>query len=117
MQINVNQNFRKYVNDILSTSIKCAIDLPTRVTDHSRTLLDYVYVNDPKHLYTSGVLSCDLSDCSEKSHNRRYFGKRFYDATSKHQHQLWRRKTHTTIRCFGSRKNINSCQVISISSQ
>ena len=42
---------------------------------------------------------------------------RVYDATSKHQHQLRRRKTYTTIRCFGSRKNINSCQVISISSQ
>ena len=62
MQINVNQNFQKYINDILSTSTKCAIDLPTRVTDHSRTLLDLVYVNDPKHLYTSGVLLCDLSD-------------------------------------------------------
>ena len=46
MQINVNQNFRKYLNDILSTSTKCAIDLPTRVTDGSRTLLDHVYVND-----------------------------------------------------------------------
>ena len=55
--------------------------------------------------------------CSEKSHNRHCSGKRFYDATSKHQHQLRRRKTYTTIRCFGSRKNINSCQVISISSQ
>ena len=47
MQINVNQNFRKYVNDILSTSTKCAIDHPTRVTDHSRAFLDHVYVNDP----------------------------------------------------------------------
>ena len=62
MQINVDQNFRKYVNDILSNSTKCAIDLPTRVTDHSRPLLDHVYVNDPKHLYTSGVLLCDLGD-------------------------------------------------------
>ena len=62
MQINVNQNFRKYVNDILSTSTKCAIDLQTRLTDHSRTLLDHVYVNDPKHLYISGVLLCDLGD-------------------------------------------------------
>jgi len=39
MQINVNQNFRKYVNDILSTSTKCAIDLPTRITDHSRKMI------------------------------------------------------------------------------
>ena len=28
MQINVNQNYRKYVNSILSTTTKCAIDLP-----------------------------------------------------------------------------------------
>ena len=64
MQINVNQNFQKYVNDILSTSTKCAIDLPTRVTDHSKTLLNHVFVNDSKHLYvnTSAVLLCDLGD-------------------------------------------------------
>ena len=62
MQINGNHNFRKYVNNILSTSTKCAIDLPTRITDHSKTLLDHIYVNDPKHSYTSGVLLCDLSD-------------------------------------------------------
>ena len=62
MQINGNQNFRKYVNNILTTSTKCAIDFPTRITDHSKTLLDHIYVNDPKHSYTSGVLLCDLSD-------------------------------------------------------
>ena len=62
MQINCNHNFRKYVNNILTTSTKCAIDLPTRITDHSKTLLDHIYVNDPKHSYTSGVLLCDLSD-------------------------------------------------------
>ena len=62
MQINVNQNYRKYVNSILSTTTKCAIDLPTRITDHSKTLLDHIYVNDPKHSYKSGVLLCDLSD-------------------------------------------------------
>ena len=62
MQINGNHNFRKYVNNILSTSTKGAIDLPTRITDHSKTLLDHIYVNDPKHSYTSGVLLCDLSD-------------------------------------------------------
>ena len=62
MQINGNQNFRKYVNNILSTSTKCAIDLATRMTDHSKTLLHHIYVNDPKHSYTSEVLLCDLSD-------------------------------------------------------
>ena len=62
MLINVNQNYRKYVNSILSTTTKSAIDLPTRITDHSKTLLDHIYVNDPKHSYKSGVLLCDLSD-------------------------------------------------------
>ena len=62
MQINGNHNFGKNVNNILTTSTKCAIDLPTRITDHSKTLLDHIYVNNPKHSYTSGVLLCDLSD-------------------------------------------------------
>ena len=62
MQINVNQNYRKYVNSILSTTTKCAIDLPTRITNHSKILIDYIYENDPKHSYKSGVLLCDLSD-------------------------------------------------------
>ena len=62
MQINANQNCRKYLNDILSTSTKCVIDLPTRITDHSKTLLGHIYVNDPKHPYTSGVFLSDLSD-------------------------------------------------------
>ena len=62
MQININQNFRKYVNEILSSTTKCTIDLSTRFTDHSRTLLDHIYVNDPKHSYTCGLLLCDLSD-------------------------------------------------------
>ena len=62
MQINVNQNYRKYVNNILSTTTKCAIDLSTHITDHSKTLLDHMYVNDPKHSYKSEELLCDLSD-------------------------------------------------------
>ena len=62
MQINGNHNFRKYVNNILSTSTKCVIDLPTRITNNSKTLLDNIYINDPKYSYTIGVLLCDLSD-------------------------------------------------------
>ena len=62
MQINENHNFRKYVNNILSTSAKCAIDLQTGITDHSKTLLHCNYFNDSKHFYTTGVLLCNLSD-------------------------------------------------------
>ena len=47
-----NNNVRKYVNNMISSPCKCAIDLPTRITDHSKTLLDHIYVNDNKHSYT-----------------------------------------------------------------
>ena len=33
MQVNVIHNFRKYRIDILSTTTKCAFDLPTCITD------------------------------------------------------------------------------------
>ena len=57
-----NNNVRKYVNNMISSPCKCAIDLPTRITDHSKTLLDHIYVNDNKHSYISGVVLSDLSD-------------------------------------------------------
>ena len=47
---------------MISSPCKCAIDLPTRITDHSKTLLDHIYVNDNKHSYISGVFLSDLSD-------------------------------------------------------
>ena len=62
LQINTNQTIRKYANEILGTSTSCVIDLPTRISHHSRTLLDHIYVNDIKNSFTSGVLICDLSD-------------------------------------------------------
>ena len=62
MLINGYHSFRKYMNHILSTSTKCAIDHTTCITDHSKTLLDRIYVNDTKQSYTSGVLLCDLSN-------------------------------------------------------
>ena len=48
---------------MINSSCKCVIDLPTRITPHSKTLLDHTYVSDnTKHFYTSGVLLTDLSD-------------------------------------------------------
>ena len=40
----------------------CVIDLPTRISDHSKTLIDHIYVNDDKHSYVSGAVLSDLSD-------------------------------------------------------
>ena len=58
-----NNNFVKsYLNNILSLSCKCAIDLPTRITENSKTLLDHIYVDENKHLYMSGVILSNISD-------------------------------------------------------
>ena len=55
-----NNNFvESYLNNILSLSCKCAIDLPTRITE---TLLDHIYVNENKHSYISAVILSDISD-------------------------------------------------------
>ena len=51
-----NRNFVEiYFSNILSLSCKCAIDLSTCITENSKTLLDYIYGNENKHLYMNGV--------------------------------------------------------------
>ena len=47
MNVQTNHNVKMQVNNMISWSCKCAIDLPTRITDHSKTLLDHalVYIN------------------------------------------------------------------------
>ena len=41
---------------------KCAIDLSMHITDHSKTLIDHIYVNVSIHFYISGVALSNLSD-------------------------------------------------------
>ena len=58
-----NNNFvESYLYNILGLSCKCAIDLPTRITENSKTLLEHIYVNENKHPYMSGVILSDISD-------------------------------------------------------
>ena len=52
----------KQVHDVINSPCKCAIDLPTHITDHSKTLIDHIYVNDFKHSCISSVALLDLSD-------------------------------------------------------
>ena len=54
---------RKYAYMLLSCNSRCLIDVPTRVTATSRTLLDHIYTNDKSNSAASGVLTTsDLSD-------------------------------------------------------
>ena len=47
---------------ILSCNCWCLIDLPTRRTETSKTLIDHVITNDKQRAVTTGVLISDLSD-------------------------------------------------------
>ena len=47
---------------LLGCNCRCLIDVPTRVTETSKTLIDYVITNDKQRAVTTGVLISDLSD-------------------------------------------------------
>ena len=38
------------------------ITKPTRITDHTATLIDHIYTNTPEKLITSGICLADISD-------------------------------------------------------
>ena len=49
-----NSNFvTKHVHNMINSPSKCALELPTHITDHSKTLIDHIYVNDFKHFCIS----------------------------------------------------------------
>ena len=63
MRVNANSSVKNHVHYMINLSCKCVIDLHTRITSHSQTLLHHIYVSDnTRHVYTSGVLLTNLSD-------------------------------------------------------
>ena len=62
LKISNNETIRQYANTLLGSMCKCLIDLPTRVTPISKTLLDHIYSNDTKSRINSGILVTDISD-------------------------------------------------------
>ena len=68
---NVNVNFLKYnehannedyLNMLYSNNFLPLITKPTRLTDHSSTLIDHIYTNAPIENTTSGIALADISD-------------------------------------------------------
>ena len=55
-------NTRNYADNLLSCSVKCVIDQPTRVTAYSKTLLDHIYVNSRQQNVSGGIAVSDISD-------------------------------------------------------
>ena len=47
---------------LLSCNCRCLIDVPTRVTETSKTLIDHVITNNKQRAVTIGVFTSDLSD-------------------------------------------------------
>ena len=62
MQISTNDAIRRYANMLLSCTCLSLIDLSTRISLTSKTLLYHIYTNNRKRQIVSGVLTCDLSD-------------------------------------------------------
>ena len=62
LKISNNETIRQYANTLLGSMCKCLIDLPTRVTPISKTLIDHIYSNDTKSRINSGILVTDISD-------------------------------------------------------
>ena len=62
MKIKTNNSVRMVVNNIINLPCQCAIDLPTRITNHSKTLIGHIYFNDFNNQTTSGKIISDICD-------------------------------------------------------
>ena len=64
MKVKTNNSVRMHVNNMISLPCKCAIELSTRITNHSKPLIDHIYFNDFKqaNYCTSGIIISDIND-------------------------------------------------------
>ena len=51
-----------HVNNMISLPCKCAIHLPTQITNHSKKLIDHININDFNKQTTSGIIFSDIND-------------------------------------------------------
>ena len=61
-QIITHQSTEKYLDMLFSNNFFPLITKPTRITNHSKTLIDHIYVNMPTHQMLSGIALFDISD-------------------------------------------------------
>jgi hypothetical protein len=60
--LNQNNNLTsQFLNNMYSNNLVPFINLPTRITDHSATLIDNIFTNSRK-IIKSAILQCDISD-------------------------------------------------------
>ena len=51
-----------FIESMLTTGYLPVITKPTRITDHSATLLDHIYSNSKSLNYQSGIIITDVAD-------------------------------------------------------
>ena len=56
-----HQQTERYLNVIYSLDLLPVITKPTRITNHTATLIDHIYTNNVNRL-TSGIVTVDISD-------------------------------------------------------
>ena len=61
-QYNTNNQTSEYLDMLLSLGYLPIITRPTRITDHSATLIDHIYTNVPQKLVKSGICLVGITD-------------------------------------------------------
>ena len=88
MKIKTNNSVKMHVNNMISLPCKCAIDLPTRITNQSKTFIDHINFNDFNKQTTRGKIISDIND---------HYGT--FTLTSKHKIHS-KRSNYISIRDF-----------------
>ena len=62
LKYNEDKQTSEYLDMLLSLGFMPIITKPTRITDHTATLIDHIYTNTPEKLIKSGLCLADISD-------------------------------------------------------
>ena len=62
LKVKINKHYCNYFDDVVSNGFFPKITLPTRLSDHSSTLIDNIFTNNMDKTGTSGILLNNISD-------------------------------------------------------
>ena len=62
LKLNEHWKTGEYVENMFTRGFIPLITKPTRITDHSATLIDHIYTNKTDTNMTSGIITTDISD-------------------------------------------------------
>ena len=62
LKYNEDKQTSEYLDMLVTLGFMPIITKPTRITDHTATLIDHIYTNTPEKLMKSGLCLADISD-------------------------------------------------------